>query len=874
MNKSTRWFLLSVLGAAALAHLLLFIPVPHLIQALAAIALTGLLPGALLSEALVGESDSPPTPWERILYAIAAGYAVTVMVMLGLSFLPGPLARWQTLVAFDLLMLILGSLIAWQAARFAHQGRSPVIISDACLFPDIGALAEWRAWFIVGALTLLLVGGFFRFTNLGYAEYQGDEARAALRAAAVIQGYDDVLLIHKKGPTEILLPTAIYSLTGHLTETSARLPFTIANLAGLFAVFLLGWRLADPLVGWGAAMFLALDGYFIGFSRIVQYQSVVFLTTTLVVLILYRLLCKPRELTRYLTLAAILLATGLLSHYEAALAALPALFLLGVILWQRIVPWLDLFKAVVVAALAGGAMLASFYIPFITNPHFQATYTYLTDRRIGGSFPYNNLADFFLRTTVYNTIYYVLLLISLSLLALYYTYRQGIGARWAAALSLLATAMMAVTFANPEWLRFGDVDFMAVPFVFFIGLAVFMPKIQAEERMLWLWFGAVMILALFFTQKPRTHVYTFFVPWMLLVSWALARLWRRFDAWAGDQTATIVGMIMAALLIALFGSYAWWYFIQNTPEVLRTWDEWHPQGYWVPYDEPDNRALFGFPLANGWKVAGALYEKGVIQGDFETNEKEAWVPAWYTRGERRCGRTADWFFEIDNLEPWNHGDQLKMEHYLRQGFEKWGVVEINDADRMVIYKRTGVNLDDPTGAPTDNLPRFPLDEYAPYFDAQSSPDFPLTYPAVNQAISNPLHVNFGDEIWLEGYDISYETPLRPGDVIDLTLYWRAQKPLDKSYKVFNQAFYGDSGMVAQRDGYPVCNSRETWRWDPGELITDNYQVPVLDDAPDGLYPLYTGLYLEDTLERLPVLDENGNPVDTQVHLTDIRVGEE
>ncbi|MCB0049625.1 MAG: hypothetical protein KDE24_08800, partial [Caldilinea sp.] len=110
--------------------------------------------------------------------------------------------------------------------------------------------------------------------------------------------------------------------------------------------------------------------------------------------------------------------------------------------------------------------------------------------------------------------------------------------------------------------------------------------------------------------------------------------------------------------------------------------------------------------------------------------------------------------------------------------------------------------------------------------------------------------------------------------IYLTLYWRAQKPIDKSYKVFNQSYFGDGQIVAQRDGYPVCEGRETWRWDPGELITDPYVIPVRADAPDGLYPLYTGMYLEETFDRLPVLDESGAEVATQVHLTDIRVGEE
>ena len=299
------------------------------LQGLAALLLTALIPGFLLVDALVGQSDTPPTTWERTLYSVAAGYAAAILGMLGLSYLPGSLAQWQTFALFDSLIIVLALIIVWQ------DRRAPRSLPDPAIFEDADLQLSKQHWLLAGILVLLLTGAFFRFTNLGYSEYQGDEARAAERAAAIIQGYDDVLMLHKKGPTEILLPTAVYSLTGHLTETTARLPFAIANLAALFAVFLLGWRFFNPLTGWIAAMFFALDGYFIGFARIVQYQSVVFLTSILVVLILYRLVQQPRNFTRYFTLASILLATGLLSHYEAALVVIPAVFLLGVLLWQN-----------------------------------------------------------------------------------------------------------------------------------------------------------------------------------------------------------------------------------------------------------------------------------------------------------------------------------------------------------------------------------------------------------------------------------------------------------------------------------------------------------------------------------------------------------
>jgi len=856
---ANRWLFIT-LGAGAVANVLLFVPLPPLVPALAVLVLAGFIPGALLVEALVGQSATRPDWLERILYSTAAAFTVMGMVMLLVSYLPGGTAQLSTLLAVDALNL---ALLAWVWRR------------RRCTAPGAPAwtMTVDRRWFWTGLITLLVVGALFRFVGLDYSDYQGDEARAALRAAAVIQGYEDVLMLHKKGPTEILLPTLFYTLTGHLTEQTARLPFAVANLAGLLAVFVLGWRLFRPLAGWVAAMLLALDGYFIGFAHIVQYQSVVFLTSVLAVLVLYRLYVKPDAPARYLSLAAILLATGMLSHYEGVLAAIPAAFLLAMTFWKQRSQRRALLGATAIATAVGVVLLASFYVPYIANERFAATYTYLTDRRIGGSPPYNNLNDVFLRTTLYSTTYYVLLLIGLTVLAVLRVARQNFSRTAAWLLSALVIAFATATLFRPTWLTIGEHDWIIVPMALLFGGALLLPRQRVETRTVWIWFGLVMILALFLTEKPRTHVYTFFMPWALLAADELSLIWTWLRERAGFKRAALLGAAAATLLTFLFGNYAFQYFLNQT-EVMLNYFEKRPAGYWVVYDEPDNKARFGFPLNNGWKVIGELYRTGTLQGSFESNEKEAWVPAWYTRGVDRCRRDAAWFFEIRNLEPWAAEDELAMEHYLRQGFEKWGKVQVNGRDKLIIYKRTGNHQEYPTQAPNEGLPTWRYEEYAAAFDAHALADLPLTYPSVDPPIANPMHVNLGNTITLEGYAIHYEKPLRPGDAIYLTLYWRAQKPIDKSYKVFNQSFFGDGQIIAQRDGYPVCEGRETWRWDPGELITDPYVIPVQEDAPDGLYPLYTGLYLEESFDRLPVLDENGAEVGTQVHLTDIRVGEE
>jgi hypothetical protein len=883
MLNSTHKFLLVLLFCAIIAHLILFTHLPLVVQAVAVLVLTGLLPGALLVEWLVGQSEAPPPLGERMLYSIGAGYAIMMLVMLGISYLPGPVAPWQIYLAFDLTLMTL-VVIVWrdglhsafaEATSDAEHGNEQFVgwrgaqgVGQASALRILHSAQVNRLWLILGLIVLLLVGGFFRFTNLGYSEFLTDEARTVLRAAAVIQGHEDVLFLHRKGPVEILLPTVIYSLTGRLDEASARLPFAIANLAGLFAVFLLGWRLLSPLAGWVAAFLLAFDGYLIGFSRFVQYQSVVFLTSVLVVLVIYRLVRKPKALTRYLTLAAILLATGLLAHYDAMLTVIPVVFLVMALGWQQRVDWGALVRAAIPATLVGGGLLAIFYAPFVLAPHFQATYRYLVDQRLGGvdrHFPYNNLGDFFQRSIVYNSSYAVILLIGLVTVALAFAYRRGWQRAVGNGMALGLVILLVVIGWRSDGFRIGTIDFTILPFTLAMLLVWFAPKLKLEERLLWLWFGAPMLLALFCTAFPGTHVYIFFAPWALLVGALVAQGWYTLQQRTGKPIAVLAGSFAALAVTVVFGLYTYWYFVDHKVEVLRTWETNRPAGYWTPagFDATQIDRVYGFPLANGWKAIGMLYAQGKIQGDYDTNQRDDLIPDWYVRGQHRCASTASWYFAIDNLEPWLKSSEQIKDTLVQDGYKKWGSVQVNGASRLVIYQRTSEEIKQQT---------LRLEDYAAAFDANARANLPLGYPVIEDKIVHPLRINFDQQIWLEGYDITAREPLKPGDTFRLTLYWRAQHPLDKSYKVFNQAFYGNGTMVAQKDGYPVCDRQLTSTWYPGELITDVYDIGVAVDAPAGRYPLYTGLYFEETQARLPVLDAAGNPVDQQAHVTDISIG--
>lgn len=835
------------LALVILANLALLFPSPLELQVLAALLLTLLIPGALLVRLLIGRSETLSDVLEHGVYAIAAGIGILVVTLLWLSYIPGPLTRTMALLGFDALTLGL-----WWAQRRIEAG------DQTLASPKPSQLAASERWLLGAVATLLLIASPFRLIRLGYSEFDADEARAVLRATAVIQGYDDVFFIHRKGPAEILLPTAVYVLTGRLTEAYARLPFTIANLASLLAVFLLGRCMFGSLAGWFAALLLALDGYLIAFARFVEYQSVVLLTSAVALLVLYRLYRSPQASpTRLLTLAAWVLTTGLLSHYEAALVLFPSLFLLIIIGRNRPLPISLLPKVLPLLIMA--LPLASFYIPFVIHPNFQATFTYITARRIGSELPYNNVADFFQRTALYSGIFTIGLMTLLSLIGLALLYRRSLGSPKGWLLTGMAALVLLLTAWNSRWLRLGEGDWLVVPWALLLLIAWLLPHTSIEHRTVLAWWGLPMLIALFLTIKPRTHVYVFFPGWMLLAGWVLSQGWEWLRDRIGARVARVTGVLCITAIVATSGYYAYLLFLRNTPETVLTYEQNLPTSYY-PFRELPDGELYGFPLSNGWKVIGMLYQRGEIQGDYDVNE-DPWVPSWYTRGQDRCSRTATWYFLMKHLKP-DESVHTLPESYRQRGFQLWGTVEVNGISKLEVYRQGGGLM----------KPRvFRLEEWEAAFDQGMTPEFPLDDPIIIPSIGHPLHVNLDGKLWLEGYDLEPDTTLRPGDTLYLRLYWRAQRPLSESYTVFNQVRSQDGEIIGQLDGIPVCDRRPTSRWDPGEFVTDTYTIEIKPDALPGTYTLYTGMYLPETGERLTIVDGAGRPVSNEIELAQIRI---
>lgn len=106
----------------------------------------------------------------------------------------------------------------------------------------------------------VVVGAALRFTDLGYSEFHTDEACILVLMAQAAEGYPNALMANYKGPAQMMAPGAPWLLAGRIDEATGRLPFAVANLAGLLATLALGWRLWGGIAGVSAAPPMAVNG--------------------------------------------------------------------------------------------------------------------------------------------------------------------------------------------------------------------------------------------------------------------------------------------------------------------------------------------------------------------------------------------------------------------------------------------------------------------------------------------------------------------------------------------------------------------------------------------------------------------------------------
>lgn len=801
---------LIVLGLAVLIiHICLVSSLPLFVRSVAALLLL-LLPGALMSlRVFEAERD----PLLTFFLAFCGGIAGSVMLLWGAQAIPGPLSQ-------SLLIILNGFILAASLLFVRGNHRSD-------------ATSTWapHPYALLGLV--LLLGAALRLPFLGGAEFQGDEARAILMATGVHAGHDDTLLLHKKGPVEILFPAGILALTGQINEGGARLPFALAGLAALLGVYLLARTLCDApaerangaLVGLIAAAILAVDGFLIGFARIVQYQSIVVLMMIGACLLCRRFSTGSPQPIRNLTTASLLVAVGFLAHYDMIFVVPALLWLVLIGCVRRGWSVMSALRHIALPGAAGGALLLGFYVPFVLNPQFTRTAEYLANRTEweGASSTFNHLRDhYYPLATFYNTTFQIhwlgaILAIGIGVWLMMYSRPRLLGGALAA---LLGMACFLLVGKPGAFVIEGVGDWGVIAFG--LPLAGLVPASATPQhlRILTLWFAAPFITQSFLVGEPGTHFYAMDTAAALLIGLTLARL----AAWLQTQRIQWLQVLPAVSVVgvvALAAPYLYLVFIRQSPEYKTVFPEARPAIYQASYgDTLPDISFFGFPHQSGWNVIGALYQQGVLNGSYFSNEEEL-ITGWYTQGALRCAEQPDYYFVAQSPR-----DPIRIpEEEIQQHYRLFGAIEVAGDQTLMIYSRDT--------APREPL-RFNINDYRQDFSSALQTPIPIATTLDLDLPQHPLDASWQPGLTLQGYDLD-RRQLAPGQMAALTLHWRATRSIDPRYEVV--ATLRDSEGRTVREATPTCGPKPIDTWDKRPI---NHTAFVFDNGSDlapGVYSL-------------------------------------
>lgn len=133
--------------------------------------------------------------------------------------------------------------------------------------------------------------------------------------------------------------------------------------------------------------------------------------------------------------------------------------------------------------------------------------------------------------------------------------------------------------------------------------------------------------------------------------------------------------------------------------------------------------------------------------------------------------------------------------------------------------------------------------------------------SVPEATLSAWDVRFGEWIHSCGYDVG-EVEIAPGETIPLKLCWQttgAASRTDQDLTLFVHLLGPEGRLRGQVDRIPGNGAAPTHSWAPGQVIVDEIDLPVEDDAPPGTYRIAVGFYDVAYGDRLLVEDGTGDP---------------
>ena len=557
----------------------------------------------------------------------------------------------------------------------------------------------------------IVLGIFIRVQELGYSNLQGDEINPL--DYIYEESFVRYIFAQKRGPLQYVINFVNTSLLGYINEAQIRLPYLIFALAAFISVYLLAKKLFGKRAALYALALMSINGLFVAFSRMAQYQAFLFFALTLSGLFFYRYFEEGRR--KLLITSAAVYALCLLAHYDAlSMAPFFALFIVKRFLENRKELKQLLKDSISFASIALVPNLL-FYGAMRFNPYYEkVTSKYLGNRLLhGGVMP--RIRDIMPIVSLYIPKHYLLVLLALLTIGLIglrgqiteikvwkFRFKRSFAAAGYVALCLILAGATIFSY-YPIKPRTSSLLVIGAS-IGIITILLLSEKVKPSVVGLVGWFLFPYCVYFFLIRDPRTHIYTSFLPGFILagygVKWLVERgknpkseylnskqilnsnfqnskrfghldfgnscLFRIPDfvlrIFKGYQIRIVPNLLFATFiaLLTFESGIIWQMFVDKNPEY--PW--WNKTALGWPiykashnrYDKPEG--VFGVPYYRGWERFGEGVKNSCLKGSFYSNEKDS-ISYFYSRVHQVDKDKADNLVLIEGPHSWIFVDAEK-----------------------------------------------------------------------------------------------------------------------------------------------------------------------------------------------------------------------
>lgn len=492
-------------------------------------------------------------------------------------------------------------------------------------------------------IIVILIATVLRFYNLGYSDFQGDEIKA-LYLPEVGQSFFEYIMDQRKGPVQFIITYVLRFVdSSYSNGLLLRFPFALAGLLSVVFFFKLLKMHFGKKIAFYSSMLFATNGFFIAFSRIVQYQSFVILFMILCLYFLTLAIENDEYKIKGIYVGLFSWSVSLLSHYDGIFIA-PFVFYLLFVWFKKS----DLSKNMKLATfLISGfislAVLLSFYIPFLLTLS-DSTKEYWTGRMTGGVSAKISSSRYLF--TVYQPIYAIHIYTVLFVLGIFFI-SLGVFSRQILKIKKL-----------PDLVR-----------DFFTHTTNLMKSIQESKPRIIFWLLWLILPVLFFEKFvyiSGTHIYTYLVPMFVVLAYGLVTLESIVFKTFEYQLVRIFNFLGILVLFAFLIAQSYAVFVDNHREY--PWEEEKFLLWTFPKPNPVYHvSAFGFPYFRNWQEIGDFIRMKPEIVAYNTNERSS-ISRFYVDLEKDTD-LAGYYIYIKNPQSFTNSIPHEKAQYWSERYE-------------------------------------------------------------------------------------------------------------------------------------------------------------------------------------------------------------